>query len=270
METLEEGRDAESSLDTFLFETVEKDMLETLTSKGDPGTPKIVVLDLAALQRLEMYKIQWKIAETVKVMCKDRKVTDERYPQHDARQLGSLLHTYRTKLLLNNCFGFQLIITGDAVRHLEYIEQFNQRGYDKHPFLMNSFREIERTIMEKTGLIAEYMNPRGNSRLPIAEDYGNPLHFGLLRSAANRDAARQRLSMRVFMAFGGVIASYAPMLIMVLIRGRISSLATTFAFMIAFAVVIVRKFDLRPIKIFGAAAAYAAVLVVFFGVSLTA
>ena len=147
------------------------------------------------------------------------------------------------------------------------MQQCSTRGYHNDPFLMLSSRQIERNIMTKAGLLPSHQLPAGP--LPMALDALHPHLFHMARSAANRIEDRQQTKLRLGMASAGGLALIVPMIIMVLVPGKTVALVTTCVFILAFVLLIVGATKLGPHEVLAVTAAYAAVLVVFVGASVT-
>jgi hypothetical protein len=132
-----------------------------------------------------------------------------------------------------------------------------------------SSRQLDREILTETGLLPKYLDPAGE--LPPAVDADNPAVFGayMPRNATNQAQALKRTTLRFAAASFGGLALVAPMIIMVRVPGELSSLLTTSGFTLGFAAALATWSDLGPEQILGVTAAYAAVLVVFVGASLT-
>jgi hypothetical protein len=162
-------------------------------------------------------------------------------------------------------------VTGEALRDLEYMQECAARypeDDERDPFYMKSTKILQRQAMEDAGLIPHYMQPRG--KLPGTIDHArSPELPGRVRSVANEETRADRLMVRFLMAMIGGLALVIPMLVMTYFPGKNVSVVTTSAAMLIFAAVITLGTQLAPDQVLGATAAYAAVLVVFVGTSLT-
>lgn len=141
-------------------------------------------------------------------------------------------------------------------------------GYDKDPFLMKSSRALERGVFENLGLIPDHVLPQGE--LPPPEDQDQPLLFNESdgRYHANEQITKkQRLERFAMASFGGLLI-IVPMLIMANVPGKVASLVTSCVAIIIFAGLITLGTKLGPHEVLASVAAYAAVLVVFVGLSL--
>lgn len=72
-------------VDNILFDAAKVEIFYTLTKKEDREKPKIAVLNIAALQRLPLHKLQQQIAEETKGIYSSQ--TDYEYK-------GDVLHSY--------------------------------------------------------------------------------------------------------------------------------------------------------------------------------
>lgn len=90
------------------------------------------------------------------------------------------------------------------------------------------------------------------------------------RFEANLEVERNITAIKFSMAAFGGGSLIVPVIIMVLVPGTTSSLVTTSAFTIAFAAILAWNRVLGPNEILAVTAAYAAVLVVFVGTSVSA
>ncbi|GAB1744775.1 hypothetical protein NU219Hw_g2591t1 [Hortaea werneckii] len=141
-------------------------------------------------------------------------------------------------------------------------------GYDKDPFLVKSSRALERGILESSGLIPHHVLPKGE--LPQPEDHEHPLLFnesGGRHHAIEQTMKKQRLERFAMASFGGLLI-IVPMLIMANVPGKIPSLVTSCVAIVIFAALVTLGTKLGPHEGLASVAAYAAVLVVFFGLSL--
>ena len=160
---------------------------------------------------------------------------------------------------------------GEGLRNLEYMQECAARYPDddeRDPFYLKSTKVLQRQAMEDAGLIPNYMQPKG--RLPGTLDRAHSAKLpGTARSMANEEARTDRLMVRFLMAMTGGLALLIPMLMMTYFPGKNVSVVTTSVAMLIFAAVITLGTQLAPDQVLGATAAYAAVLVVFVGTSLT-
>lgn len=132
---------------------------------------------------------------------------------------------------------------------------------------MKSSRALERSILETTELIPNHVLPAGS--LPLANDHENPRLRDMGRNEANKVADKKSRLLRFTMAGTGALLLVVPMLIMANIPGKTASLITTCVALLIFSILIPLLTELGPNKILATTAAYAAVLVVFVGTSLT-
>lgn len=111
------------------------------------------------------------------------------------------------------------------------------------------------------------MSPLESQEAPGLKDRQKPVLMGGTRSMRIKDEELVAYMERLGMALIGGVFLIAPMLIMVLHPGLVTSLVTTSVFVFAFSMVMSLPFFLKaPFDVLSATAAYAAVLVVFIGV----
>lgn len=141
------------------------------------------------------------------------------------------------------------------------------RGYEKDPFLMKSSRKLERRTMETVGLIPRHVLPSGPLPLPHDDECAQLREMG--RNEANKAASEKKEVLRFSMAAIGGLLLIVPTVIMATLPGLVSSLVTTCVSILVFAILVAWRTELGPNEVLGTTAAYAAVLVVFVGTSLT-
>ncbi|OQO06594.1 hypothetical protein B0A48_08379 [Cryoendolithus antarcticus] len=230
-----------------LFDAGKSDLFYTLTRSHDSSQPKTSVLNVAALQHMALHQLQYDIACYVGLMFR----TSTFYMELQGfPPLTDLMNRY--------C---------DAVRNLDYMRTCAQRGYEEDPFLMKSSRALERNILETTKLIPNHVLPVGP--LPLPKDIDNPQLRDMGRNEANRAAYEKNRLTRFAMAGLGGLLLVVPMLIMANVPGKLASLVTTCVALLLFAGGVARFTELGGHEILGTTAAYAAVLVVFVGTSLS-
>lgn len=132
---------------------------------------------------------------------------------------------------------------------------------------MKSSRALERIILEATQLIPNHVLPSGP--LPLPKDYENIQLRAIGRNEANRATDRKNKLSRFAMSTLGGLLLVVPMLIMANIPGKIPSLVTTCVALVIFSALVTLLTELGPHEILATTAAYAAVLVVFVGTSLS-
>lgn len=147
------------------------------------------------------------------------------------------------------------------------MKQCAARGYEEDPFLMKSSRALERSILETTKLIPNHVLPAGP--LPEAKDNDNPQLRDMGRNEANQAAYEKKRLLRFGMAGLGGLLLLVPMLIMANVPGKAASLVTTCISLLVFSALVPLLTELGPHEILATSAAYAAVLVVFVGTSLS-
>lgn len=146
---------------------------------------------------------------------------------------------------------------GDSVRKLDHMGQCALRGYDEEPYLMKS----------SSALIPQHVLPSGP--LPIPRDHSSPLLREVGRKKANRMAYDKLRLLRFTVAASGVSLVIVPMLIMANVPGKVASLVTTCVAILIFAALVTLVSKLSPNEVLATTAAYAAILAVFVGASLS-
>ncbi|KAK3682811.1 hypothetical protein B0T22DRAFT_444978 [Podospora appendiculata] len=156
-----------------------------------------------------------------------------------------------------------------ALRDWEFMKKCQLQG-QQDPFLVSSTKMIDYDVInELLEDIADTSNPARSDlshlRAASQPDQTVPL-FGGSRTLTNKRHSLKGFLQRLSMAILGGGFLIAPMFIMVYHPGRVSTLATSSAFVFAFGVVMSFYLD-RPFDVLSGTAAYAAVLVVFVGAS---
>ncbi|KAI6854198.1 hypothetical protein KC338_g9343 [Hortaea werneckii] len=175
----------------------------------------------------------------------------------------------RRRLLQRDLFNAETLnLYCDAVRNLDFMREKAVGGYDHDPFLIKSSRALERGVLESSGLIPDHLLPKGD--LPLPCDHEHPLlsnESGGRHYANRQTTKKQRLERFAMASFGGLLI-IVPMLIMANVPGKIASLVTSCVAITIFAALITLVTKLGPHEVLASVAAYAAVLVVFVGLSL--
>ncbi|KAI7610661.1 glutamine synthetase/guanido kinase, partial [Hortaea werneckii] len=229
----------------LLFDAGKTGLFYTLTGRSDIERPKTAVLNLVALQRVNIHALQARLANDAA-----ESFQTGRFDQ-DPEDLQQTLNLY--------C---------DGVRNLDFMREKAKLGYDRDPFLMKSSRAFERGILESTGLIPHHVLPKGE--LPPPEDHEHPVlanETGGRHHANEVTLKRQRLERFAMASFGGLLI-IVPMLIMANVPGKVASLVTSCVAITIFAALVTLVTKLGPHEVLASVAAYAAVLVVFVGLSL--
>ncbi|KAI7679804.1 glutamine synthetase/guanido kinase, partial [Hortaea werneckii] len=232
-------------LQQLVFDTGKTGLFYTLTGRNDRERPKIAVLNLVALQRMNIHKLQTHLAYNAAWGFDDGRFDE------DPIWIQEQLNLY--------C---------DGVRNLDFMREKAKLGYDKDPFLVKSSRALERGALESAGLIPDFLLPKGE--LPLPEDHEHPLLFnesGGRQHANEMTLKKQRLERFAMASFGGLLI-IVPMLIMANIPGKVASLVTSCVAITIFAALVTLVTKLGPHEVLASVAAYAAVLVVFVGLSL--
>lgn len=228
-----------------LFEAGREQLFYSIPSSEDPIKPREAVLNLATLNRLVSHSLQHKLASQVARLYEDPTslLSDE-----VTREMSSTLRAYCT-----------------SVQNADLMQAHLSDKTREDPFKVKSTYEIDRDILEQAGLIPSRMTLHGP--LPFCDDSEKPNLLGSSRHAAALQAERRRRLHKLVHALGGGLALIVPMLIMIYVPGQTSSVATACGAILLFALVLALKSDLGPNDSLLATAAYAAVLVVFVGLT---
>lgn len=127
------------------------------------------------------------------------------------------------------------------------MEQRSSRRWDYDPFLVTTANVAQHKILHWTGLVRRDVHHDDEPRVGGVKRAANPI------------------KLRCLFAFGCVLATVVPVIIMVLKRGDVVVFATTGGFLLTFACLIVLFPDLSPRDVLTITAAYAGILVVFVG-----
>ncbi|OTA25466.1 hypothetical protein BTJ68_12674 [Hortaea werneckii EXF-2000] len=228
-----------------LFDAGKMSLFYTLKAKNDRMRPKTAVLNVVALQRMNIHGLQEHLAEYAGMSFKDGQMN-----QYSAG-VQKTLNLY--------C---------DAVRNLDFMREKAVGGYDHDPFLIKSSRALERGVLESSGLIPDHLLPKGD--LPLPCDHEHPLlsnESGGRHYANEQTTKKQRIERFAMASFGGLLI-IVPMLIMANVPGKVASLVTSCVAITIFAALVTLVTKLGPHEVLASVAAYAAVLVVFVGLSL--
>jgi len=254
-----------------LFQSVRRneDVFYTSTSRWDETVPVTSTLNVAGLQRTRLHVMQWKIAKLVGDMYEVRKVSMT--PDAEVLEdVDKILHNYcGCGWLLFSPKRAELTRTGNALRDLDYMKERAHQNYKEDPFQIKSSRAFERDALEGAGLFRYIVPPPFQGTMPKAKDSSDPKLSVPARSALNSEERMKAITKRISFAIGGVIAIFAPVVVMVLLPGRASGLATSFGSMLLVSLIIARWSALQPSEVLTFSAAYAAVLVVFIGTNNT-
>lgn len=153
-----------------------------------------------------------------------------------------------------------LTVPGDALRDLDYMRRRGGSDKTKDPFIITSSRDLDRTLLCDVGLI--------NSDIPKAQDHRHPKLSQAGRTEMDAEEQLKSFVYRVSGALLGMVALFAPVLIMILVPSLATSLATTFAFVVLVAAGLAWFTGLPPDGVLSLSFTYAAVLVVFIGTSM--
>ncbi|GAB7334730.1 hypothetical protein MBLNU13_g06662t1 [Cladosporium sp. NU13] len=243
------------------------DLFTTTTRTADDTKPKTAALNIATAQRLVLADLQHDIAFLAEVILS----MDGLAEPNDIKNLGRSVKEYcGFQASYDHLDGRRLTLgsIGEAQRNFEYMQECAARypeDDERDPFYLKSTKVLQR---EDANLIPYHMQPKG--RLPGTLDRACSRELpGTARGMANEEARAEQLTVRFLMAVTGGLALLIPMLVMTYFPGKNVSVVTTSVAMLIFAIVITLATQLAPDQVLGATAAYAAVLVVFVGTSLT-
>ncbi|KAK4546307.1 hypothetical protein LTR36_001984 [Oleoguttula mirabilis] len=132
----------------------------------------------------------------------------------------------------------------------------------KDPFIITSSRALDRTLFYDVGLIPS------DTRMDEAHDQDEPMLSQRSRTELDAEETLKAFVERIAGALLGIVALFAPVLIMIFVPSLVTSLATTFAFVLLVAAGIAWFTNFASDGVLGLSFAYAAVLVVFIGTSM--
>jgi hypothetical protein len=248
-----------------IFDAGKGDLFYTLTRKENNTMPKTSVLNIATLQHIVLRDIQHDIACYVECMYRTSQFKKE---LQGFTPLAKLLSAYcRLSYNVRVDSLSRLPSAGEAVRNLDLMTECASRGYDKDPFLMRSSRALERQTMETVGLVPNHVLPAGP--LPLPRDHKCPQLRQTGRNAAIKAAYKRKRLLRFSMAALGGLLLMVPVVVMATVPGLVSSLVTTCIATLVFAFLVAWRTELGPNEVLATTAAYAAVLVVFVGTSIS-
>jgi hypothetical protein len=242
-----------------------EELFQTIPSSKEPSTPKTCILNIAALLRLSVLGYQEQIAVHARKVLSGQEVADA---ERDV--LLRMLHHYCKWIPACVIKSRRAHRTaGEMIRDIEYSEKVASKYKDddeRDPFLMRSSRAIDRMIMKRAELIPHHVGLAGE--LPPARDAAQPQLPIRGRNPGIRKSVSRRNALRFLMAVAGGLFLIIPMVIMVFVRTREASVATTCCAIFLAALALAACTDLGPNEVLATCAAYGAVLVVFVGASL--
>lgn len=227
LSTIQDQSQTDSS--TFaqrVFEAGKPDLIREIHDRKFSRKGQNSVLDLFALARMNQHVLQGRLVEQVKEIS-----TKGAWVEIGVRQT---LHDY--------C---------QAVRDMEYMEQWAIKSSGNDPFLLSTANLLERKLLEDAGLAF------GDTKKQLIQTQIDGFSYG------KRESSTRREIRRILMSFLGGLAVLAPFLVMILVSGRIVRLAATCGFTLAFAVTMSICSELSPDRIALVIAAYAAALAIF-------
>lgn len=244
-----------------LYDTAKSELFYDLPSAADEHAGGYA-LNLATLQRIRLHVIQYQIGRQVKDMRRR-----QRCSASSNRMLDTLLHDYcKSDHSIPYQHSLDASHPGDAIRDLDFMRQRGGPDKTKDPFIISSTsRDLDRTLLYEVGLIAT------TEDVPRARDYGERERRLCQPSRTEQDRSEQfqRFVERIAGAILGIVALFAPVLVMVFVPSLAVGLSATFGFMLLVAAGIAWFTTFSPTEVLSLSFAYAAVLVVFIGTSIT-
>ncbi|CZR66333.1 uncharacterized protein PAC_16234 [Phialocephala subalpina] len=265
-----------ANVDEFSRRVVTEGMRDLFIALPNEAGRRIVdcEVNLATLQRMNIHAIQRDLVRlTSKIVLSGRM---EVHPQRDetvsqALQVRKLMKEYCTAWR-----DWDLILKSASVA-------------ENDQFRITTHTALSACLIEEAGMLTKEMIFRAQEHLPVEERLSlrllEPLDRnsttsrlpGEPRHAALKDDKIQEATQRFFWGIGGGLALIGPMLLMVLHKTLLTTLLTSSLAVILFAFVVAmissglipgtKTIDLGPRDVLAATATYAAVLVVFVGVS---
>lgn len=225
-----------------------------LFSPGDAANDSII--NLATLQRMGLSTIQRELVQEVgKIQTGS-----------NASLTVGVRRLMKDYGMVHN--GEKILFTDpapvSALRDWETILEYSAKAKNSlrlDPFVLTSARSLERGMMLEANLVST------EKKIENCRDFNDPILPGGSRRHLNRTRKMENFWERFYMAAFGGIALVGPMLIMVLHRGKATSLVTVSVSVLLFAIIISKYSTGTPEAVLGIVAAYAAVLVVFVGTS---
>lgn len=154
-------------------------------------------------------------------------------------------------------------IIGTAVRDRECMRDLAFRDWPNNPFHLKSEREMERGLLE-------YLRAQGVEPAQMATEEENRVSPVLPGGPWDYPSAERNRKERYALTVLGSVIIIVPMVFMAFVPGRTSSVATVIICTLLFAVGAAYFSPTKPpLELMIATAAYAAVLVVFVGASIT-
>ncbi|PGH05726.1 hypothetical protein AJ79_06743 [Helicocarpus griseus UAMH5409] len=204
-------------------------------------------IELSTLQRMVIHELQRKLVFLVKGIVRQQEV-----PDATLEKAHSLLAQYTTAIRDYDFMAEKLRLAAES----------NERD----PFTITTEDALSLYLMREALLVPNRQPVDAQDRARYTERKN--ILPGASRSTRNENANLARLWERIWMGVSGGLALIAPMLLMVLHKDEVTALTTASVATMLFALglAILGK-ELKGQEVLASVAAYAAVLVVFVGVS---
>ncbi|KAK0611885.1 hypothetical protein B0T14DRAFT_337850 [Immersiella caudata] len=197
--------------------------------------------NIVALHRMNMHYLRKRIIDEAATIFKNGVMDDE-----NSKKLTSLMRDYCT-----------------AVRDRECMRDLAYRDWNSCPFHIKSEREMERGLLE-------YLQTQGVEPEQMATGDDEGLSPTLPGGPWDYPSSRRNRNERYALTILGSVIIIIPMVIMTYVPGRTASIATVISCTMFFAAATAYFSPTKPpLELMIATAAYAAVLVVFVGASVT-
>ncbi|KAK7746776.1 hypothetical protein SLS53_001964 [Cytospora paraplurivora] len=154
-----------------------------------------------------------------------------------------------------------------SLRDYDYMMEYSKRPRDS--FLATGERYIDRYVTRKVieKIFGDYDQLEGvNETTPVGPWENDSRPIGETRSSMTKALLLKEFRDRLFLATVGAFLLLGPMWLMVLHETLYTGLITTTVCVAVFGLVVVIRLD-KPMDVLSATAAYAAVLVVFVGLT---
>ncbi|KAK0649221.1 hypothetical protein B0T16DRAFT_456651 [Cercophora newfieldiana] len=199
-----------------------------------------VRFNLVALHRMNMHYLRKRLIDEAAIIFKNGAMDDD-----NSRALTGLMRDYCT-----------------AVRDRDCMRDLAYRDWQNNPFHLKSEREMERGLFEY--LRAQGVEPE--SEMATDDRVTSTLPGGPWDYPSSQRNRKERYALTIL----GSVIIIVPMVIMAFVPGRIPSVVIVVACTMLFAVGTAYFSPTKPpLELMIATAAYAAVLVVFVGASIT-
>lgn len=237
------------------------------SDKEDSTAEVSYQISLAEVQRLYLRRLQCRLADHVAKMVKGTMPADDDEWANDLHQYGTFPLLLALFLRLRLRSPLNLPPTVQALQDHDYMNTCAvQRPRD--PFLITGERLLDRQVLADT--VERHLSPRECRRL-VPKTASLRLHWEQDRVPIAEPRSRSRLvAFLLRLTVAAVAAAFliVPMWLMMLDRDLYPSLITTTVFIVVFGLLMVVVLQ-DPNSVVSSTAAYAAVLVVFVGLTVT-